>query len=267
MSNGVAPKRAATPRTSAGGDEQEHRAGIDEAADQPGTGDAVDLRPRPRHPDGAPLRVARRQPFGRHGRQPGRRPGLDAAFERFGQRPEMAQPRGGALAELEAAVAGDDHPAPSQRRPPMRDRLGVPPAARRGSAAGRRRSPRRCARRRSTGVSERPSSRASLSGAIEFGFGMAASSLEAQSELDAMLGLSPRGETAGPLARHSAAVPRDVNRRGAGNRPGLAQSKRPNCDGDPLSAWRRRRISREIRVNDPVRDGCPRADTSLDCLI
>ena len=41
--------------------EQEHRVRIDEPADQPGAGDAVDLRPRPGDPDGAPLRVARRQ--------------------------------------------------------------------------------------------------------------------------------------------------------------------------------------------------------------
>ena len=40
-------------------DEQEHRIRIDEAADQPRAGDAVDLRPRARHPDGAALRVAR----------------------------------------------------------------------------------------------------------------------------------------------------------------------------------------------------------------
>ena len=33
--------------------EQEHRPGIDEAADQPRAGDAVDLRPRARHPDRA----------------------------------------------------------------------------------------------------------------------------------------------------------------------------------------------------------------------
>ena len=35
--------------------EQEHRIGIDEAADQPGAGDAVDLRAAARHPDGAAL--------------------------------------------------------------------------------------------------------------------------------------------------------------------------------------------------------------------
>src|SRR3712207_8512016 len=33
------------------GHEQEHGRGIGEAADQPGAGDAVDLRPRPRHPE------------------------------------------------------------------------------------------------------------------------------------------------------------------------------------------------------------------------
>jgi len=41
--------------------EQEHRVRIDEAPDQPGAGDPIDLRPRAGDPDGAPLRVARRQ--------------------------------------------------------------------------------------------------------------------------------------------------------------------------------------------------------------
>ena len=82
MSKGVASKRSATPGTSAGGDEQEHRVRIDEAADQPGAGDAVDLRPRARHPDGAALRVARRQLVAGHQRQPGRGPAERAAFER-----------------------------------------------------------------------------------------------------------------------------------------------------------------------------------------
>ena len=41
--------------------EQEKRVRIDEAADEPGTGDAVDFRPLARYPEGSALPVARRQ--------------------------------------------------------------------------------------------------------------------------------------------------------------------------------------------------------------
>ena len=62
-------------------DEQEHRARIDEAADEPGAGDAVDLGPRARHPDGAALRVERRHLGGRHQRQAGLAPALEAVLQ------------------------------------------------------------------------------------------------------------------------------------------------------------------------------------------
>ena len=51
----------ATPGTSDGRDEQEHGLRIDEAADEPGAGDAVDLGTRAGHPDGAALPVAGRE--------------------------------------------------------------------------------------------------------------------------------------------------------------------------------------------------------------
>ena len=63
--------------------EQKHRVRIDEAPDQPGAGDAVDLRPRAGHPDGAALGVARRQFRCRHQRQFGGLPALEAALERL----------------------------------------------------------------------------------------------------------------------------------------------------------------------------------------
>src|SRR6185295_2525824 len=44
--------------------EQKHRSGVDEAAYQPWTSDAVDLRPATRHPDGAALVVTRRELIG-----------------------------------------------------------------------------------------------------------------------------------------------------------------------------------------------------------
>ena len=72
--------------------EQEHGSGIDEAADQPRAGDAVDLGPRPRHPDRAAAAVARRQ-LGRRARAAGR-PAPRPRTRRPGPRP--ARPRAGA---------------------------------------------------------------------------------------------------------------------------------------------------------------------------
>ena len=62
--------------------EQEHGCRIDEAADQPGAGDAVDLGPRARHPDRAAAAVARRQLGRGHQRQPGLPPSLEPACQR-----------------------------------------------------------------------------------------------------------------------------------------------------------------------------------------
>jgi hypothetical protein len=49
-----------------GGYEQKQGIGIDETTDQPGTGDAVDLGPRPSDPDGASEDVAGRKLVFRH---------------------------------------------------------------------------------------------------------------------------------------------------------------------------------------------------------
>ena len=61
--------------------EQEHRARIDESADQPGTGDAVDLRPRSGDPDRAPVPVALRHALGRNQRQARLLPANEAVFQ------------------------------------------------------------------------------------------------------------------------------------------------------------------------------------------
>ena len=127
-------------------DEQEHGVRIDEAADQPGAGDAVDLRPRPGHPDGAASRIARGQLCGRHQRQPGGLPGFKAAFERLG-RHAVPQPGGDALAELLAPLADHDGGAAGELLAPIGRRPGGSAARRRESGAGRRRNPRRCGRR------------------------------------------------------------------------------------------------------------------------
>src|SRR5947208_15364168 len=88
--------------------EQKYRVGIDGPPDQPGAGDAVDLRPRAGHPDGAPLRIARRQFRCWYQRQLGSLPALKTALERFGLHVDVSQPGRGALSELLAAQADDD---------------------------------------------------------------------------------------------------------------------------------------------------------------
>ena len=108
MSKGVALKRSATAVTSGGSTNRNTAFGIDEAADQPGTGDAIDLRPRARHPDGAALLVARRQLVGAHQQLAGLFPGLEAAFQRLRVDAVVAQPGRRALAELLPLLADDD---------------------------------------------------------------------------------------------------------------------------------------------------------------
>ena len=102
MSKARAPKRSATAVDLGRRHEQEDRLRIDEAADQPGAGDPVDLGPRAGHPDGPALRIARRQLGLGHHRQPGGSPGLHAALQGLGLDAGMAEPGGGAVAELAA---------------------------------------------------------------------------------------------------------------------------------------------------------------------
>ena len=108
MSKGAALKRSPTRDNLGRRHEQEHRVRIDEAADQPRAGDAVDLRPRARHPDGAALRVARRQLRCVHQRKLCLLPAFKAAFKRLRGNIGMPQPGGRALRELCPAHADDD---------------------------------------------------------------------------------------------------------------------------------------------------------------
>jgi hypothetical protein len=89
-------------------DEQEHRLRVDEAADQPGAGDAVDLGPGAGDPDGAALGIARRQLGGLDERLAGGAPGLEAALQRLGVDAGVPEPGGRALAQLQALLADDD---------------------------------------------------------------------------------------------------------------------------------------------------------------
>src|SRR5258708_17459326 len=76
---------------------QKYRVRIDEPADQPGAGDAVDLRPRAGDPDGAAVRIARRQLRHRHQRKARSLPTFKAAFQRLGRCIEVSKPCSSAL--------------------------------------------------------------------------------------------------------------------------------------------------------------------------
>lgn len=108
------------------GDEQDHRARIDKAADQPGTGDAVDLGPRARDPDRAALPVARRQAGRVHQRQPGIAPGCETTVKNFGWPSLGAQPGGRPLAAPVPFLAHRDH-RPGRQRRQIRQRAVIGP--------------------------------------------------------------------------------------------------------------------------------------------
>src|SRR6185437_12024572 len=76
--------------------------------DQPGTGDAVDLRPRPRDPDGAAAPIAFGNLVGGDGRQFCLLPAHLTAFEGLGGDAVVAEPGRRAFAELLSLVA-DNH--------------------------------------------------------------------------------------------------------------------------------------------------------------
>ena len=99
-----------SPSTSDGRHVQEHRFGIDEAADQPGAGDAVDLGPRPRDPDRAARRRRAAAACRRSSSSLARgAPGEHAAFQGF--RPRCR--RGAAVRPRPGSAS-----APSGRRRP-----------------------------------------------------------------------------------------------------------------------------------------------------
>src|SRR5262249_38693385 len=91
---------------------------VDEAPDQPRTGDANDLGPRPRHPDRAAGLVAARQLVRAQEQLAVLAPGVIAAFQRLRVDALLAQPGGDALAELEAFLAGHDDGLAAVLRPP-----------------------------------------------------------------------------------------------------------------------------------------------------
>ena len=97
------------PVTSAGSTNRNTAERIDEAADQPGTGDPIHLRPGPRDPDRAALVVAAPAScLGRDQKPFGVAPGFEPAFEEFGGDALVAQPGSDALRKLLSFLANDD---------------------------------------------------------------------------------------------------------------------------------------------------------------
>jgi hypothetical protein len=123
----VAPKRSAGEDLGRS-DEQEHGGRIDEAADQPRAGDAIDLRPRARDPERPAGRVPRRQVARVDQHAAGIAPGLEPALQVLRlRRAEVAQPGRDSLAELQPALADDDDRPPGVGRPPFRDAAEIAP--------------------------------------------------------------------------------------------------------------------------------------------
>jgi hypothetical protein len=116
--------------------EQEHGIRVDEAADQPGTGDAVDLRAGAGDPDGASLRIARRQFFRGNDGEPGPGPALDAALQRVGRGTRVAEPGRHALAEFQPLLADHHDGAAGKLSGPVRG-VGIGAAHRTGDEAWR----------------------------------------------------------------------------------------------------------------------------------
>ena len=128
MSNGSAAFAAANARTSGVGHEEEFRVLIDEPADQPRAGDAVDLRPLAGDPSGG------RPP--RHGGAAASGPAGEAIDEITGVESARGQIRGGGLAPVVTVRAVDDDRAPGlECERPFRDRF-EGAAKRAGNEAG-----------------------------------------------------------------------------------------------------------------------------------
>src|SRR5262249_56382322 len=98
---GVEPRR--NGRDLSRQDKQEDSVRVNEAADQPRTGDAVHFRAAARDPDRAVLVITRRQLVGADKWLVGLLPALEPAFERLRIDAVVAQPRSRALAELLSA--------------------------------------------------------------------------------------------------------------------------------------------------------------------
>src|SRR3546814_110284 len=87
--------------------EQENGAGIDETADQPGTGNPIHLGTAARHPNRPPFAIAGWQHGFRHHWQADTGPPGDTVFKCFGRNTLMAQTCGDTLAQRSAITTGN----------------------------------------------------------------------------------------------------------------------------------------------------------------
>ena len=88
------------------GHEQKHGIGIDEAADEPWTGDPVDLGPRTGYPERGLSKAKGRQMIGSDKHAVLVTPCLEATFQRLGINSGMTQPRRNALRETASKYQG-----------------------------------------------------------------------------------------------------------------------------------------------------------------
>src|SRR5262245_15827821 len=107
--------------------EQKHRLGVDKAAYQPWTSDAVDLWPAPRHPYGAALVIARRQLIGANQDFVGSSPRFKAAFERLRIDALVPQPGGCPFAQFLPTLADDNNAPTPILGGPIADRTVIAP--------------------------------------------------------------------------------------------------------------------------------------------
>src|SRR5690242_16433972 len=107
-------------------DEEENRQGVDKAADQPRTGDPVDLGSRAGHPHRPPMHIASRQLPGIDHWQAGGAPRSKAAFQHLGLDAFASKVSGNARAEAPAVSAGYDSALPAETVRPSGNVLWVP---------------------------------------------------------------------------------------------------------------------------------------------
>ena len=91
-----------------GSHKKKNGGGIDKAPDEPGTGDAVDLRPGAGHPNGAAFGIALGDFCHGNKRQFCLLPINKPAFQSHGIGAELAQPSGGSLAQFCPVVADNN---------------------------------------------------------------------------------------------------------------------------------------------------------------
>ncbi len=204
-----------------GRSEEDDRGEIDEPADQPGTGDAVDLGPRSGDPDRTAGGVERRQLAGLDPGQAGCGLGRDAALQDLGVDAGLPEPSGDGMAGRPAVLAEDHDGVVVEAAGPGADILdgASPRVGRQAGIGGKLRvSPNVD---QGVGCLGPPIRRASLSTAMVFGAGMSA----LENEQDAMLWHVASWGDRGPHGGTRRGPPEAVN--ASHTRPDRAYSAAP----------------------------------------